>query len=134
MFPGHKAPSSLRGAILVWLVGLYLLSVSGDFVVSKRDLLTLIYAMLWARSWMGKRYPACRGRLRLPEPRAGRSAVRFVEDRLFQTSISAFGKVETRLCQVAPTKTTRRNQCLLLGWARPVQVRHIPLRSWVNFT
>jgi drug/metabolite transporter (DMT)-like permease len=48
MFFGHKAPSSLWGAILVCLVGFYLLSVSEDFVVSKGDLLTLICAMLWA--------------------------------------------------------------------------------------
>jgi len=48
MFFGHKAPSRLWGAILVCLVGFYLLSVSGDFVVSKGDLLTAICAMLWA--------------------------------------------------------------------------------------
>ena len=48
MFFGHRAPSRLWGAILVCLVGFYLLSVSEDFVVSKGDLLTLICAMLWA--------------------------------------------------------------------------------------
>ena len=48
MFFGHKAPSSLWGTILVCLVGCYLLSLTGDFAVSKGDLLTLICAMLWA--------------------------------------------------------------------------------------
>jgi drug/metabolite transporter (DMT)-like permease len=44
----HKAPSSLWGAVLVCLIGLYLLSVADDFAVSKGDLLTLICAVLWA--------------------------------------------------------------------------------------
>lgn len=48
MFFGHKATRSLWVAILVCLMGLYLLSVSGDFVVSRGDLLTLISAVLWA--------------------------------------------------------------------------------------
>ena len=48
MFFGHKASSGLWGAILVCLVGLYLLSVTAGFTVSKGDLLTLICAMLWA--------------------------------------------------------------------------------------
>jgi drug/metabolite transporter (DMT)-like permease len=48
IFFGHRATNSLWGAILVCLAGLYLLSVSEDFVVSKGDLLTLICAVLWA--------------------------------------------------------------------------------------
>ena len=48
IFFGHKAARSLWGAILICLVGLYLLSVSEDFVVSQGDLLTLICAVLWA--------------------------------------------------------------------------------------
>ncbi len=48
MFFGHKVPKSLWAAILVCLVGFYLLSVTGDFVVSKGDWLTLICAALWA--------------------------------------------------------------------------------------
>jgi drug/metabolite transporter (DMT)-like permease len=48
MFFGHKASKSLWAGILVCLVGFYLLSVSGDFVVSKGDLLTVICAVLWA--------------------------------------------------------------------------------------
>jgi drug/metabolite transporter (DMT)-like permease len=37
MFFGHKVPKSLWAAILVCLVGFYLLSVTGNFVVSKGD-------------------------------------------------------------------------------------------------
>jgi drug/metabolite transporter (DMT)-like permease len=48
MFFGHKVPKSLWAAILVCLVGFYLLSVTGNFVVSKGDWLTLICAVLWA--------------------------------------------------------------------------------------
>lgn len=48
MFFGHKVPRSLWAAILVCLIGFYLLSVTGDFVVSKGDWLTLICAVLWA--------------------------------------------------------------------------------------
>jgi len=45
---GNKAPRSLWAAIAVCLVGFYLLSVTGDFAVSKGDWLTLICAVLWA--------------------------------------------------------------------------------------
>ena len=45
---GHKVPESLWAAIPVCLVGFYLLSVTGDFVVSKGDWLTLVCAVLWA--------------------------------------------------------------------------------------
>ena len=48
MFFGHKRPAASGCAILVCLAGFYLLSVSGNFAVSKGDLLTLICAMLWA--------------------------------------------------------------------------------------
>ena len=48
MFFGHTASKSLWAAILVCLVGFYLLSVSEGFVVSKGDLLTVICAVLWA--------------------------------------------------------------------------------------
>ena len=45
---GHRAKVSLWVGIAVSLVGLYLLSVTGDFVVSKGDVLVLIGAVLWA--------------------------------------------------------------------------------------
>lgn len=45
---GHKVTKSLWAAIPVCLVGFYLLSVTGDFVVSRGDWLTLISAVLWA--------------------------------------------------------------------------------------
>lgn len=48
LFLGHKAPRSLWAAILVCLIGFYLLSVTGNFTVSKGDVLTLICAVLWA--------------------------------------------------------------------------------------
>jgi drug/metabolite transporter (DMT)-like permease len=48
MFFRHKVPKILWAAILVCLVGFYLLSVNGDFVVSKGDWLTLICAVFWA--------------------------------------------------------------------------------------
>lgn len=48
LFLGHKAPKSLWVAILVCLIGFYLLSVTGNFRVSKGDALTLICAVLWA--------------------------------------------------------------------------------------
>ena len=48
MFLGHKVPRILWAAIAVCLVGFYLLSVTGNFVVSKGDWLTLICAVLWA--------------------------------------------------------------------------------------
>jgi drug/metabolite transporter (DMT)-like permease len=48
LFVGHKAPKSLWVAILVCLMGFYLLSVTGNFRVSKGDALTLICAVLWA--------------------------------------------------------------------------------------
>lgn len=44
----HKAPKSLWAGILICIPGFYLLSVTGDFVVSKGDWLTLICAVLWA--------------------------------------------------------------------------------------
>jgi drug/metabolite transporter (DMT)-like permease len=48
VFFGHKVPNSLWAAVLVCLVGFYLLSVTGDFVVSKGDWLTLMCAVMWA--------------------------------------------------------------------------------------
>lgn len=48
LFLGHKAPKSLWVAILVCLFGFYLLSVTGNFKVSKGDVLTMICAVLWA--------------------------------------------------------------------------------------
>lgn len=48
LFLGHKAPKSLWAGIVICLVGFYLLSVTGNFVVSKGDWLTLICAVLWA--------------------------------------------------------------------------------------
>jgi drug/metabolite transporter (DMT)-like permease len=48
MFLGHKVPKILWAGVLVCLIGFYLLSVTGDFVVSKGDWLTLICAVLWA--------------------------------------------------------------------------------------
>lgn len=48
MFFGHKVPKSLWPSIFVCLTGFYLLSVTGDFVVSYGDWLTLISAVLWA--------------------------------------------------------------------------------------
>jgi drug/metabolite transporter (DMT)-like permease len=48
LFLGHKAPKSLWVAILVCLIGFYLLSVTGNFKVSKGDVLTMICAVLWA--------------------------------------------------------------------------------------
>lgn len=47
-FFGNKTPRSLWAAIAVCLIGFYLLSVTGDFTVSKGDWLTLICAVLWA--------------------------------------------------------------------------------------
>jgi drug/metabolite transporter (DMT)-like permease len=44
----HKAPKSLWLSITICLVGFYLLSVTGDFRISKGDVLTLICAVLWA--------------------------------------------------------------------------------------
>lgn len=48
MFYGHKVPNSFWAAVLVCLVGFYLLSVTGDFAVSKGDWLTLLCAVMWA--------------------------------------------------------------------------------------
>jgi drug/metabolite transporter (DMT)-like permease len=48
MFFGRKAPGTVWDAIPICLIGFYLLSVGGDFAVSKGDFLTLICAMLWA--------------------------------------------------------------------------------------
>ncbi len=47
-FFGHGVSKSLWVAIPVCLIGFYLMSVTGDFVVSKGDWLTLICAVLWA--------------------------------------------------------------------------------------
>ncbi len=47
-FVGHKVPKGLWAPILMCLIGFYLLSVTGDFVVSKGDWLTLACAALWA--------------------------------------------------------------------------------------
>ena len=48
MFFKHRAPRSLWAAIVVCLIGFYLLSVTEAFTVSKGDVLTLICAVLWA--------------------------------------------------------------------------------------
>lgn len=48
MFFGCKASKSLWGGIAVCLAGLYLLSITGKFVMSKGDLLILICSVLWA--------------------------------------------------------------------------------------
>jgi len=48
MFFGRKIQKSLWGAILICLIGFYLLSVTGSFQVSKGDWLTLICAIIWA--------------------------------------------------------------------------------------
>lgn len=48
LFFGHRARVSLWGGIAVSLVGLYLLSVTGDFVMSKGDVLIMVGAVLWA--------------------------------------------------------------------------------------
>jgi len=48
MFLGRKIQKSLWVAILICLVGFYLLSVKESFQVSKGDWLTLICAVLWA--------------------------------------------------------------------------------------
>jgi drug/metabolite transporter (DMT)-like permease len=45
---GHEVSKSLWAAIPVCLVGFYLLSVTGNFAVSKGDWLTLTCAVLWA--------------------------------------------------------------------------------------
>jgi drug/metabolite transporter (DMT)-like permease len=45
---GHKIPMSLPPSILVCLIGFYLLSVNGDFVVNHGDWLTLLSTVLWA--------------------------------------------------------------------------------------
>jgi drug/metabolite transporter (DMT)-like permease len=48
LFLGQKTARSLWAGILVCLAGFYLLSVSGEFKVSRGDLLTLVCAVLWA--------------------------------------------------------------------------------------
>ena len=48
MFFGHKARMSLWAGMLVCLIGFYLMSVTGNFVVSKGDWLTLVSAVFWA--------------------------------------------------------------------------------------
>jgi drug/metabolite transporter (DMT)-like permease len=48
LFYGHKARMSLWTGMLVCLIGFYLLSVTGNFVVSKGDWLTLLSAVFWA--------------------------------------------------------------------------------------
>ena len=45
---GHRAGMNLWAGIAVCLAGFYLLSVTGDFRVSKGDGLTLVCALLWA--------------------------------------------------------------------------------------
>ena len=45
---GHKARKSLWAGMLVCLIGFYLLSVTGNFVVSQGDWLTLLSAVFWA--------------------------------------------------------------------------------------
>ena len=48
MFLGHKVSKILWSSILICLIGFYLLSVNGNFVVSIGDWLTLISAVFWA--------------------------------------------------------------------------------------
>ena len=48
MFFGHTVPKCLWAAIPVCLIGFYLLSTTGNFVVSTGDWLTLLCAVLWA--------------------------------------------------------------------------------------
>ena len=48
MFLGHRAPKILWTGIAVCLIGFYLMSVTGNFVVSKGDWLTLLSAVFWA--------------------------------------------------------------------------------------
>lgn len=45
---GSKARKSLWAGMLVCLIGFYLMSVTGNFVVSKGDWLTLLSAVFWA--------------------------------------------------------------------------------------
>ncbi|RLS80366.1 MAG: DMT family transporter [Planctomycetota bacterium] len=45
---GHKARKSLWAGMMVCLIGFYLMSVTGNFVVSKGDWLTLLCAVFWA--------------------------------------------------------------------------------------
>jgi drug/metabolite transporter (DMT)-like permease len=45
---GHKARMSLWTGMLVCLIGFYFMSVTGNFVVSKGDWLTLLSAVFWA--------------------------------------------------------------------------------------
>jgi drug/metabolite transporter (DMT)-like permease len=45
---GHRVPRSLPPSIFVCLIGFYLLSVNGDFVVNHGDWLTLLSTVLWA--------------------------------------------------------------------------------------
>ena len=48
MFFGHKTRLSLWVGMLVCLIGFYFMSVTGNFVVSKGDWLTLVSAVFWA--------------------------------------------------------------------------------------
>ena len=48
MFFGHKVARSLWAGIAVSLIGLYLLSITGSFEISKGDVFMLICAVLWA--------------------------------------------------------------------------------------
>jgi drug/metabolite transporter (DMT)-like permease len=48
LFFGHKARMSLWTGMIVCLIGFYLMSVTGNFVVSKGDWLTLLSAVFWA--------------------------------------------------------------------------------------
>ncbi len=48
LFFGHQARKSLWAGMLVCLIGFYLMSVNGHFVVSKGDWLTLLSAVFWA--------------------------------------------------------------------------------------
>ncbi len=48
MFFGHKVPKILWTGILVCLIGFYLMSVTGNFAISKGDWLTLMSAVMWA--------------------------------------------------------------------------------------
>ncbi|MCE9519254.1 MAG: DMT family transporter [Verrucomicrobia bacterium] len=48
IFFRHRAPKILWLGILICLIGFYFLSVTGNFVVSKGDWLTLMGAVLWA--------------------------------------------------------------------------------------
>ncbi|MBW6461025.1 MAG: DMT family transporter [Bacteroidales bacterium] len=65
IFSGQKAGWNLWSGALLGAIGLYLLSVSGDFGISKGDLLVLLSAVFWAihvlyTGWLAPRNSAIR--------------------------------------------------------------------------